>query len=56
MPNPATILQLREVHLLSPGGLLEFGGEHIIFGDKKGGTQNFFSPDRGEQKIFIKNF
>ena len=36
--------QLGKYHLLPPGGgALEFVGEHINFGDKKGGAQNFSS-------------
>ena len=37
------IKHLGKYHLLPPGGLLEFGEEHIIFGDKKGEHKIFFS-------------
>ena len=30
-------------------------GEHIIFGDKKGGTQKMFSPNRGNRRFSFKN-
>ena len=36
-------------HLLPPGGDSWNLGEHIIYGDKKGGTQIFFSPNRGTE-------
>ena len=40
-------------HLLPPGGLLEFGREHIIFRDKRVETQKFFLLTGGTQKVFL---
>ena len=46
---------LGKYHLLPPGGgLLEFRGGHIIFGDKKGGTQNFFLLTGGTEDFHKK--
>ena len=46
--------QLKNYHLLPPGGLLEFGGEHLILDDKKGGTQKIFPIERGNTKFSCK--
>ena len=56
LPYPVSVSSsLGKYHLLPLGGLLEFGGEHIIFGDKKGRTQNCF-PLTGGTEDFHKKF
>ena len=45
----------REVSFITTrGGLLEFGEKHIIFGDKKAGTQHFLLLTGGGTEDFHK--